>query len=255
MSISEQFHQDGYVTGLQIMTEQEIESYRNEFSRLEADMGERESQVGIFGMHRKNRFVWELATHPRILDAIEAALGADILLLGTHFFCKYPNLSESFVAWHQDITYWSLDPLAPGNVATAWLAIDDADTENGCMRVIPGTHRSMLKHGESQEAGNLLSVNQEIPEELLDPSQAVDLILKAGMASLHDGLTVHGSNPNRSARRRCGLTIRFTKPQVKPKANADGKMKQWLPFLVRGEDRYGHFELSPAPTHQGQTAG
>lgn len=91
-------------------------------------MGKGLSQIGLLHRHRDCRFVWELATHRKILAAVEDAIGPDIVLLGTHFFCKYPTTVERFVTWHQDVTYWGLKP---PKAITAWLAIDDSDVENG----------------------------------------------------------------------------------------------------------------------------
>ena len=108
--------------------------------------------------------------------------------------------SEKFVAWHQDVTYWGLEP---AYAITAWYAVDDADAGNGCMRVIPGTHRTGIReHGKSDMKGNLLSINQEVPVTEDEGDSAVDLPVPAGEISLHHGVLIHGSNPNRSDRRR-----------------------------------------------------
>jgi ectoine hydroxylase-related dioxygenase (phytanoyl-CoA dioxygenase family) len=187
--------------------------------------------------------VWELASHPAILDAVEAVLGPDVMLLATHFFCKYPappttHHPERFVAWHQDVTYWGLEP--PLTV-TAWYAVDNSDAENGCMRVIPGSHRGGIReHGKADRAGNLLSINQEAPVTPEEEARAVDLPLRAGEISLHHGILIHGSNANRSTRRRCGLTLRYVPPHVRQiEENSQGRT--WAAVLVRGQDRYRHF--------------
>lgn len=248
MNIRKQFEEQGYVTNLEIMTPEEMAVYRAEFDRIEVAVGKQASQVGHINRHKENRLLWELVTHPKILDIAEEILGPDVLLLGSHFFTKYPDLSESYVAWHQDVTYWGL---IPPKAISAWLAVDDADVENGCMRVIPGTHRhGLMPHGKASQRGNLLSVNQEILPEFADVSKAVDLPLRAGMASFHHGLLIHGSNPNRSNRRRCGLTIRFTTPDVAPDRENPSAVK-WRPHLVRGQDRYGNFDLDPTPPFRG----
>ena len=126
---------------------------------------------------------------------------------------------------------------------SAWIAIDDADEENGCMRVIPGSHRlGLLTHAKAGQPGNLLSVNQAVPAELVDEARAVSVPLRAGQMSLHHGLLLHSSLPNRSNRRRCGLTLRYVPPAVKQVAlNSLGEA--WPAVLVRGEDRYRHFPL------------
>ncbi len=229
----------GYLTQLDILTDSEVQHYRACFDQLEASEGKDKAQVGLLDRHFDVEFVWRLATHPLILEWARTILGPDVLLLATHFFCKYPSRGDRFVAWHQDVTYWGLDP--PFAI-TAWLAIDDSDEENGCMRIIPGSHLSeILDHGKSSKEGNLLSVNQEIPDALVNVASAVDLVLRAGQMSLHHGKLIHGSNPNRSRRRRCGLTIRFIPPSVQQAENQPTRGR-WRPILVCGKDPYQHFK-------------
>jgi ectoine hydroxylase-related dioxygenase (phytanoyl-CoA dioxygenase family) len=124
---------------------------------------------------------------------------------------------------------------------TAWYAVDDSDAENGCMRVIPGTHRGGIReHGKSGRQGNLLSINQEVPVSPEEEARAADLPLRAGEISLHHGMLIHGSNPNRSRRRRCGLTLRYVPTHVRQvMLNSQGY--HYAPLLVRGEDRFGHY--------------
>ena len=214
-----------------------VAQIRGAFDELEAREGKENCQIGLQGRHVDERFIWELASEPKILDCLEALMGPDIMVLSTHFFCKYPRTTEKFVAWHQDVTYWGLEPPF---ALTAWYAIDDSDAENGCMRVIPGSHRQgIVEHGKSARTGNLLSIDQAVQSDV-DESRAVDFVLKAGQMSVHHGHLIHGSNPNTSNRRRCGLTLRYCPPSVKPVvANSIGK--PWPAVLARGEDRFKHF--------------
>ena len=148
------------------------------------------------------------------------------------------------MAWHQDVTYWGLEP---ARAITAWIAIDDADVENGCMSVIPGSHRlGILEHGKSDREGNLLSINQAVPDGLVDEGRAVSMPLRAGQMSLHDGMLLHGSHPNRSSRRRCGLAVRFTTPDVR-QVSPNSLRGYYRPILVRGTDRYRHFPPVEVP--------
>ncbi len=235
------FERDGYAAPITILEEREVASYRQAYDQLE----QMRKVNGVTGrptqQHLMHKPFWDLATHPHVLEVIKAAIGDNVVLLATGFFSKPPGESEKFVAWHQDTTYWGLEPPF---ATTLWIAIDDADIENGCLRVIPGTHKGgLLPHGQSGKAANMLGADQEIDQSLIDESKAVDLELKAGQASLHDGITVHGSNPNRSQRRRCGMTVRFTRPDVKP---VPGVFID-KPILLAGEDRYGHFQYTPRP--------
>ncbi|MCW3099590.1 MAG: hypothetical protein JWL77_5208 [Chthonomonadaceae bacterium] len=217
--------------------------YRNAFDVLEAQEGRAKAQIGLLDRHFDQAFLWELAASPRILDCVESLIGPDFLLLVTHFFCKY-GPDDKFVAWHQDATYWGLEP---PKALTNWYAVDDSDVENGCMRVIPGSHRNGLReHGKAEVQGNLLSINQEVPVTAEEECSAVDLVLRAGEASIHDGWLIHGSLPNRSHRRRCGLTLRYVPTSVKPvELNSMGK--RWRAILVRGVDREQNFGVCPAP--------
>jgi len=257
-ALARRFAEEGFVSGIRVCDAGEVARVRAQFDALEAAEGREKCQIGLIDRHLDQRFVWELATHPRILDAVEAVLGPDVMLLATHFFCKYPaetapsarpfadgqeDTRERFVAWHQDVTYWGLEPPM---AITAWYAVDDSDAVNGCMRVIPGTHHGIREHGTSDRAGNLLSINQEVPVTPEEEAAAVDLELAAGEISLHHGMLIHGSNPNRSGRRRCGLTIRYVPPHVRH-AVENSLKRPWLAILLRGQDRYGHFGCRELP--------
>jgi hypothetical protein len=256
------FERDGFASGIRVCGSAEADRVREEFDALEGREGRDKSQIGLLDRHFDQRFVWDLATHPPILDAVEAVMGPDVMLLATHFFCKYgedptppaplPHREKGvaparFVAWHQDVTYWGLEPPF---ALTAWYAVDDSDVENGCMRCIPGTHRGIREHGTASREGNLLSINQEAPVTPEEEAKAVDLTLRAGEISLHHGMLIHGSNPNRSTRRRCGLTLRYIPPSVRAVAPNSVK-RPWTPIVVRGEDRYRHFDEVPPPFPMG----
>src|SRR5579871_3377108 len=237
------YAEEGYLSGISIATAEEALRYRKLFDELEMREGKEKAQIGLLDRHFDQPFIWELATHSGILDCVEGLLGPDFLLLATHFFCKYGQ-DTKFVAWHQDVTYWGLEPPL---ALTVWYAVDDSDRENGCMRVLPGTHHGGIRgHGKAEAAGNLLSVNQEAPVSPEETARATDLELKAGSVSIHDGALIHGSLPNLSARRRCGLTLRYVPTYVRPVAlNSQGK--HWNAVLARGADRFHHFGERAAP--------
>jgi ectoine hydroxylase-related dioxygenase (phytanoyl-CoA dioxygenase family) len=147
------------------------------------------------------RWVYEMVSHSRVLDAVESVLGPNILVWSTQWFPKFPG-DKAFVSWHQDATYWGLHPL---NVTTAWIALSESAPQNGCMRVVPGTHKTpQLPQRETYGADNMLSRGQEIAVDV-DEAQAVDLALRPGEFSLHHVAIVHGSGPNISDVPRSGL--------------------------------------------------
>jgi hypothetical protein len=268
-SLASAFEASGYLNGIRVLDPSQADEVRRQFDALEAVEGRERCQIGLLDRHFDQRFVWELATHPGILDAVTAVIGPDVMLLATHFFCKYPDGGEEpepgrdregaerrarlphgrgsvgkYVAWHQDVTYWGLEP--PFAV-TAWYAVDDSDVENGCMRVIPGTHAGGIReHGTAARPGNLLSINQEVPVTPEEEASAIDLVLRPGEISLHHGMLIHGSNPNRSVRRRCGLTLRYVPPTVR-QLTRNSQGRSWAAVLVRGEDRYHHYDPAPVP--------
>ncbi|HZM33967.1 MAG TPA: phytanoyl-CoA dioxygenase family protein [Burkholderiales bacterium] len=184
-------------------------------------------------------FTWacEIVSHPAIVDAVEDVIGPDILCWGSNFFLKEPG-SPGFVSWHQDAAYWGLEP---HDVVTAWVALSESSVESGCMRVIPGTHEgALISHVDTFHKDNLLTRGQEIAVEV-DESKAVDVMLQPGEMSLHHIKLVHGSAANRSRDRRIGFAIRYIPTYVRQTKGRDSAM------LIRGADRYGHFDLERRP--------
>jgi len=241
----ESYRRDGFLSGIRVMTDSEIRQYRDGFDALEAREGCQKSANQLADPHFDHRFVWDIATHPDILDCVTALIGPNVFLLSSHFFCKH-GPDDKFVAWHQDLRYWGLEPPV---AVSAWYAVDDSDVENGCMRVVPGFNRDrLLEHGKSGQEGNLLTINQEVEVDEQDEERAVNCVLKAGEISLHGGTVVHGSLPNRSTRRRCGLAIPYIPTHLKPTAPGPiGTDLKWRPILVRGVDREKHFEPVQCP--------
>ena len=99
----------------------------------------------------------ELAKDPMIVDCVEQLIGPDIILWGCQLFCK-PGTDGMEVPMHQDGAYWPIRPLA---TCTVWVALDHVSEENGCMRVVPGSHRhqSLSHQKESRED---LVLNQRV---------------------------------------------------------------------------------------------
>ena len=105
----ENYRRDGFLTGIPIADTTEAARYQHAYDKLEAEVGKEKCEIGLIDWHFDHQFIWELTTHPKIVDVIETLIGPDIMLLATHFFCKY-GPREKFVAWHQDVTYWGLEP-------------------------------------------------------------------------------------------------------------------------------------------------
>ena len=193
----------------------------------------------LIDTHLFLRWVYEVTVDPRVLDGVESVLGPDILVWGTQWFPKFAH-DKSYVSWHQDAAYWGLSPL---NVTTAWIALVPSTRENGCMRVVPGTHRGLLPQRETYAEANMLSRGQEIAVEV-DESQAVDFVLEPGEFSLHHIGIVHGSGPNTSDTSRIGLAVRYVSPDVVQQ----GSVRDMV-LLARGRDQHGHFDIVDPPAH------
>lgn len=150
------------------------------------------------------REFFDYANAPDLLDIVEQIIGPDIILWASSVFCK-PAAVGLEVPWHQDGQYW---PIRPRATVTIWIALDHSSPENGCMRVIPGSHRMGEFSHEVSDRDDLV-LNNVLNDPRIDLSQAYDVVLEAGQFSLHHVEIVHGSQPNRSARRRAGYAIRY----------------------------------------------
>jgi len=181
-----------------------------------------------------------LISDPRLLDIAEQFVGPNIGLFASHYISK-PPLTGQEVLWHQDGGYWPLEPM---KVVTLWLAIDRADQENGCMRVIPGTHKlELVEMLDSSAKGAVL--DRETPPEYVEEDKAVDIVLDPGDVEVHHPNIIHGSYANRSPRRRCGLTIRYI-----PTSTRIVTEGQWpSAFLLRGEPVEGINSYLPYPKY------
>ena len=232
------FNRDGYLKPLPVFDAAEIAAIRSYFDDLLArTLAAGGSSYSISTAHLTHGRVYDLLTHPRIVAYVRDLLGEDVIAWGSHFFCKMPGDGKR-VSWHQDASYW---PLTPSKVVTAWLAIDDASVENACMRYIPGTH--LLGHLtytlREDDDSNVLNQTVEDADLLGAP---VDVELRAGEMSLHSDLLLHGSEANQSARRRCGLTLRYCPADVRAGLGWNAKG-----VIVSGRDPSGHWANPKRP--------
>ncbi len=223
---------NGFVPRVRVMDETTAARYRKRFEAYEAANGGWYELSKGQKLHLLQTWVAELVRHAKILDAVEDVLGPDIFCWGTSLFVKDPG-NESFVSWHQDSTYWGL---SRPDVATAWVALSPATKVSGCMKMAPGSHKwGQLSHSDTLDPDNLLTRGQEIAV-AVDEKDAVWTPLQPGEISIHNIRTVHASEPNRSEDRRIGVAIRYIAPHVE-QIEAPGDSA----WLVRGEDKFGHF--------------
>jgi ectoine hydroxylase-related dioxygenase (phytanoyl-CoA dioxygenase family) len=168
-----------------------------------------------------------LVSDDRLLDIAEQFIGPDIALFASHYICKPPKDGMP-VLWHQDGSYWPLDPM---EVVTLWLSVSDSKPENGCMRVIPRTQHTDLQEMRKRE--DIASVlGSGMDESLVDVSQAVDIVMQPGDVSVHHPNVIHGSEGNASDRWRKGLTIRY----IPTTTRITDVKKHISAFHLRGND-------------------
>jgi len=230
------FGRDGILFPIRVYDDDEIGAKMGMLEALEAKRAGRLPPAMNAKPHLLVPWLWDMVHDPRIVDRVQDLLGPDLLCWGTSFISKY-GADARYVAWHQDATYWGL---TSPEAVTAWIAFTPSTRENGCVRVVPGTHRLAVAHTDGNDPDNLLGRGEKMVDDV-DDNAAVDVVLAPGEMSLHHALIVHGSEPNTSGLRRTGFAIRYIPGHVGQVAGARNSAT-----LVRGENR-GGFDLEQAP--------
>jgi ectoine hydroxylase-related dioxygenase (phytanoyl-CoA dioxygenase family) len=190
-----------------------------------------------------------LARDRRIVELVSGVIGDDVVLWGCHVFCK-PAGEGYETPWHQDGHYWPIRPLA---TCTAWVALEHSTVENGCLRVIPRSHRDHVLHPHLHEDRSDLTLNQRMADDAFDARDAVDIELEPGQMSLHDVYMIHGAAPNRSTERRTGVALRYMPATshfdraLRPVDGQSGvpvNFAQRPLWLVKGVDRSGRNDFA-----------
>jgi non-haem Fe2+, alpha-ketoglutarate-dependent halogenase len=238
------YEENGYLCPLRVFSDSETEAFREHFDQYTDENRERLSKLiprerrAVYGLtHLSLPWVYQMASHPKVLDAVEGAIGPNILVWGSDWFVKFPR-DPAFISWHQDGAYWGLQP---PKVTTAWIALSPSTLESGCMQVMPGTQKMELPQRETYGVDNALSRGQEIMIEV-DESKAAALVLAPGEMSLHHIGIAHGSKPNHADYARVGIAVRYIAPEVIQKGS-----ERQIVQLVRGRDEYGNFEVVAPP--------
>ena len=241
------YNRDGYIKGLRIFDEAEIAKHRAFFdTQLQKALAAGQGSFTLSSAHLKFPRIYDLMHHPKILAYIRDLLGPELIGLASHYFCKLPK-DGTTISWHQDASYW---PLSPSKTATVWLAIDDADVANGCMRFVAGSHR----HGQLEFRASAAAENNVLNQTVDDVERygaIVDDELKAGEISIHSDLLLHSSHYNESDRRRCGLTIRYCTPDVRA---IPGYAWEQEGVLIDATDPDGHWGNPSRPERDYEVA-
>jgi non-haem Fe2+, alpha-ketoglutarate-dependent halogenase len=242
------YHHNGFLFPIPALTEAEIATCLAGVLQLETELGSPVADADVkWRSHAYAHSVWfnNLIRHPKILDAIEDVIGPNILVWTCTFFIKEPH-SPTFAAWHQDGTYFGLNP---HEQVCAWVALTDASREAGCMEHLSsrGAPRQ-LHHAPLGLANSINRAGQTIMEPF-DETNPVAMALPAGSFSLHHEFAVHRSAPNNASHRRVGIGLNYIPTHVR----VEGPVR-CCAMLVRGEDTYGNFDLIEPPSAERDAA-
>jgi ectoine hydroxylase-related dioxygenase (phytanoyl-CoA dioxygenase family) len=239
MTLRERFERDGVAFPMRAISEEQAHDWLERFEFYEAMLGLKgppRPAVLRLKAHLCFTFMFDLICNKRILDEIEQLVGPDILCVTSVIWVKNPR-DGMIATWHQDSAYAGFDP---GEGHLTWTAITPSTRDNGCVRFVPGTHREPLRqHDETFAADNMLSRGQVIRD--VDEARAISAELAPGQFSIHHERTIHGSDANASDQRRIGFSGVYVPTSAR---SATGRRSA---LLVRGEDRYGHWDPEPVP--------
>ncbi|HXB20435.1 MAG TPA: phytanoyl-CoA dioxygenase family protein [Candidatus Solibacter sp.] len=228
-----EYRQDGVVFPIPALSEKELASARAGVEEMAAALGGRPEIGQLRHVQLFYRWAQDLALHPKVLDAVEDVIGPDILIHSSTLFWKRP-FDPAYVSWHQDGYYSGLSELS---YTSAWLALSDSSPDNGCMRVVRGSHiGGIVPHNRASISPDNFVSGLEIACQV-EESEATDVSLQPGEMSLHHVAIVHGSNPNSSERPRIGYAIRYVAPHVRQ------QLDHYPAILARGQDRFGHYRI------------
>ncbi len=231
------YRNKGYISSVSALTSNEAKEIRNEIEKIEKNWPGALEGINRNYVHLISPLLNKICLNKNILDAVESIIGKNILICGTTLFIKEKK-EKGFVSFHQDAKYIGLEP---HNWVTVWLAVTDTNEKNGCMRMLPGSHKENLKfHEEKFDKNNLLTRGQTIKDVSLDKTDPI--ILKAGEISLHHPLIVHGSGLNNSDDRRIGFVI-----QSYIGTNVNQVIGKMYVQKARGEDKHNYHEYSEIP--------
>jgi non-heme Fe2+,alpha-ketoglutarate-dependent halogenase len=228
------YERDGILFPIRVFSTEEAGRFREQLESIINQCHEKPLRR-LDSLHLFFDWAYQLITHESLLNPIENLLGGEILVDGTLVFYKPPQ-DSSYVSWHQDSVYsgWHMTPST-----SAWIALSPSRSDNGCMRVIPGSHtEGQLDHVNVADDSNLVRRGERV--ERVDESRAVDVVLQPGEMSLHQSTIVHGSNPNTSDEPRIGFIVRFVTNKI---SSRDRPLMR-----VRGQADCSHLKLAEPPT-------
>jgi Phytanoyl-CoA dioxygenase (PhyH) len=223
-----------YLNKQQLFSPDKMDRLEEIFDEHLAEKGDKLSDE-LDTPHFRDPRLLEFLLSDEVLDLVEPLVGPDIALWTSHFISKDPYVGRA-TPWHEDSAYWNGRLSAYDHIVTVWLALGPSNQENGCMRVIPGTHDNGFSDDYRPTDKTVQTFHAEIVG--VDEDKAVYFELERGQSSLHDGRIIHGAKPNTSSVRRTGYTMRYFPASVKvlPVEQNAG----WKIWLARGRDGAGN---------------
>ena len=196
----QQFELQGFLAGLDVFSVRQCEEFRSHTEEFEHHHPDDVSWALDIKCNLLFDWVYELSTFPLLLDIVSELIGPDVLLTNSIFRIKEP-LSSTHYGWHQDAARIQVNPA----FVIVYISISDATTENGCLRVIPGSNQRIEPfHLVSYAERQVARVSH------VDESNAVDMVLRQGQVGIFDCNTIHGSSSNNSRNRRFALVNAYT---------------------------------------------
>lgn len=230
------YQEKGYhISKKQLFSAEKLKSLQDIFEEQLAQKGSKLSDE-LDTPHFRDERLLEFLLSDEVLDLVEPYIGPNIALWSSHFICKDPFVGRA-TPWHEDSSYWKNRVDGFDQIITVWLALDRSNKENGCMRVIPGTHRNGFSEYEDVD-NSTNTFSSQVKN--VDESQAVYFELEPGQCSLHDSRIIHGATPNTSPYRRCGYTMRYFSTNIKVLKDTDHTGSPFKIWLARGKDLAGN---------------
>jgi ectoine hydroxylase-related dioxygenase (phytanoyl-CoA dioxygenase family) len=245
------FHENGYLAGIKILDEQQVNELRSELADLmqpdqasnplfyEYHLNESSDPNKVLfhalGAWRISKGFHDLLFHRAFTEPASQLLDGAVRFWHDQLFVK-PAHDGGIVAWHQDYSYWTrTKPLAH---LTSWIGLDDSTKENGCVHYVPGSHRwDLLPRGSL--ADDMEAVLKRLSKEQQKNFEPVAIELKAGEASFHHPMMLHGSFENRSDRPRRAAVTNVFRDGVESDSNEP--LLEGVPIIQKGKKIEGQF--------------
>ena len=228
-----QYNEEGYVNPITLFAREQHEGILRRFQQTDP------ASTKPLNPHSRLGWVYDLVANPQLLGYMQDILGSNVICFISQYIDKLPG-SGTLVPVHQDAAYFAVDARA---TVKAWLALEDADTSNGCMWICPGSHK--LGALEVRDQNRDLNLVDAVREDVVRGFGKTPLEVKAGQVVFFSTLLVHLSpgNPSDSRHRRA-LTMAYGRAESRPHTHPKAKH---APVLCSGRDIQGNWPLLPCP--------